>query len=61
MSDWLVSLTYNHLTLIAVDSNPARDFGIFHVRKLLISSVVFLRYPFVSEIVHLRSFSTTDS
>ena len=27
-------MTLNHVPLTSVDSNPARDFGLFHVRKL---------------------------
>jgi hypothetical protein len=34
VAEWLRSLTSNHLPLTAVSSNPDRDFGFFHVRKL---------------------------
>jgi hypothetical protein len=34
VAEWLRSLTSNHLPLTAVGSNPDRDFGFFHVRKL---------------------------
>jgi hypothetical protein len=49
VAEWLKSLTSNNLPLTAVGSNPDRDFGFFHVRKL---SVVLLRCPFVPEIMH---------
>jgi hypothetical protein len=34
LTEWLRSFTSNHLPLTAVGSNPDRDFGLFHVRKL---------------------------
>jgi hypothetical protein len=34
MAEWLRSLTSNHLSLTAMGSNPDREFGLFHVRKL---------------------------
>jgi hypothetical protein len=34
VAEWLRSLTSNLLPLTAVGSNPGRDFGFFHVRKL---------------------------
>jgi hypothetical protein len=34
VAEWLRSLTSNHLPLTAVGSNPDRDFGFFHERKL---------------------------
>jgi hypothetical protein len=34
VAEWLRLLTSNHLLLTAVGSNPYRDFGFFHVRKL---------------------------
>jgi hypothetical protein len=34
VAEWLRSLTSNHFPLTAVGSNPDRDFGFFHVRKL---------------------------
>jgi hypothetical protein len=34
MAKWLRLLTSNHLPLSTVGSNPDRDFGFFHVRKL---------------------------
>jgi hypothetical protein len=34
VAEWLRSLTSNHLPLTPVGSNPERDFGFFHVRKL---------------------------
>jgi hypothetical protein len=34
VAEWLRSFTSNHLPLTAVGSNPDRDFGLFHVRKL---------------------------
>jgi hypothetical protein len=34
VSEWLRSLTLNHLPLTTVGSNFDRDFGFFHVRKL---------------------------
>jgi hypothetical protein len=39
-----------------VGSNPDRDFGFFHVRKLAYgNSVVLLKCPFVPEIIHERA------
>jgi hypothetical protein len=34
LAEWLKLLTSNYLPLTAVGSNPDRDFGFFHVRKL---------------------------
>ena len=34
VTEWLDSLTKYHLSVTAEGSNPARDFGLFHVRKL---------------------------
>jgi hypothetical protein len=34
VAEWLRSLASNHLPLTAVGSNPDKDFGFFHVRKL---------------------------
>jgi hypothetical protein len=48
----------NHLPLTAVGSNPNREFGFFHVRKLsgsLGTLVVLLSCPFVPEIMHGRA------
>jgi hypothetical protein len=58
VAELLRSLTSNHLPLTAVGSNPYRDFGFFHVRKLSKAygtSVVLLRCPFVPEIMHGRA------
>jgi hypothetical protein len=60
VAEWLKSFTLNHLPLTAVGSNPDRDFGFFHVRKLsgqlaYQTLVVLLRCPFVSEIMHGRA------
>jgi hypothetical protein len=45
------------MLLIAVGSNPDRDFGFFHVAIQLAygTSVVLLRCPFVPEIMHGRA------
>jgi hypothetical protein len=55
-------LPSNHLPLTAVGSNPNRNFGFFHVRKLSSTFqlaygmfMVLLRYSFVPSIMHRRA------
>jgi hypothetical protein len=66
-AEWLRSLTSNHLLLTAVGSNPYRDFfsGILSCEEAIQlaygTSVFLLRCPFVPEIMHGRSSSTSKA
>jgi hypothetical protein len=52
-------MTSNYLPLTIVGLNPYRDFGFFHVRKLIKlaygTSVVLLKCLFIPEIMHGRA------